>query len=312
MTSNLDAFLRECVRHPLLTPEEELILGRQVQASVPLIEEAKTRSLTPIEKRTVRVGNRAKERMINANLRLVIRLALKYERVARKLSALDLIQEGCLGLVRAVEKFDPTRGYKFSTYSFWWIRQAISRALNQMDRDIRIPYAIADRLPRLEAATHRLVHELGRSPTRKELAADIEIPEAELALLINRNQRVASLDKTFQDDGTALVDLLPDPNTTKDNPIYSYELDQLKHALKFLDDEERLLMCHYYEIDGAAKMTLKAWAKSTGCSRQHATDVQRRAINKLRRAVRSLAFTHSLDRDEKNTIINPPLAYATR
>jgi RNA polymerase sigma factor (sigma-70 family) len=312
MTSNLDAFIRECVRHPLLTPEEELILGRQVQASLPLIEEAKTRALTTIEQRTVRVGNKAKERMITANLRLVIRLAAKYERVARQLTTLDLVQEGCLGLVRAVEKFDPTRGYKFSTYSFWWIRQAISRALNQMDRDIRIPYAVADRLPRLALATQRLAHELGRSPTRKELAADVEMPEAELALLISRNQRVTSLDKHFQDDGISLVDLLPDPKTTIDNAIYTYELDQLKHALKFLDDEERLLVCHRYEIDGAAKMTLKAWAKSRGCSRQHATDVQRRAINKLRRAVTSLAFTHSLDRDEKNTIINPPLAYATR
>jgi len=310
MTNSLDVFIRECLRHPLLTAEEELILGRQVQESIPLIKEAKTRALTPKEKRIVRVGAKARERMINANLRLVVRLAGKYGRIARHLSALDLVQEGCLGLVRAVEKFDPTRGYKFSTYSFWWIRQAVSRALNQMDQDIRIPYSIADRLPRLGTATQRLTQELGRAPTRKELAADIQMPDAELALLISRSQRVTSLDKHFREDGLALVDLIPDPKSNQDNTVYFDELEQLKHALKFLDDEERLLVCHRYEIEGATKITLKDWAHRMGYSRQHASDVERRAMSKLRRAVRSFAFMSSVEREQQNTRIKPPLAYA--
>lgn len=308
MIDAFDAFIKECLRHPLLTPEQEIIFGRQVQEHIPLTKLANTRSLTKSEQRTLRVGANAKERMIKSNLRLVVKLAGKYGRAAKHLTKLDIVQEGCLGLVRAVEKFDPSRGYRFTTYAYWWIRQAITRALNQMDTDIRMPYSIADRLPRLGAATQKLTHKLGRSPTRAELAADVEMPDEELALLLHRSQRIVSLDKGCKDDGegTSLVDLIPDPKTTNIEAVmHIEEMEQLKNAFRFLNDDERLVMRHRYEVEGAHKLTLKELAARLGSSRQHASDVERRAMVKLRRTVRSGAPIFPV---EQNTTIPASLS----
>ena len=310
MIDSFEAFIKECMRHPLLTPEQEIIFGRQVQDYIPLVQLAKTRSLTKAEQRILRVGVNAKQRMINSNLRLVVKLAGKYGRAARHLSKGDLVQEGSLGLVRSVEKFDPSRGYRFSTYAYWWIRQAITRALNQMDTDIRMPYSIADRLPRLGAATQKLTHKLGRTPTRAELAADVEMPDEELALLLHRSQRVVSLDKSCKEDGegtgTSLVDLIPDPNSTNIEAVMQLEeMEQLKNALRFLNDDEQFVLRHRYEIEGAHKLTLKQLAAQLGSSRQHAADLERRAMGKVRRTVRSGAPLFPV---EQNTTIAPSLA----
>ncbi|MFN9989420.1 MAG: sigma-70 family RNA polymerase sigma factor, partial [Cyanobacteriota bacterium] len=144
MASSLSAFLGEIGRHQLLTPEQELTLGRKVQAMVGLQErctmaggQGPACEYDEIERRTMRVGERAKQQMITANLRLVVNLAKRYQ--GKGLDLLDLIQEGTIGLTRAVEKFDPTRGHRFSTYAYWWIRQGLNRALSTQSRTIRIP-----------------------------------------------------------------------------------------------------------------------------------------------------------------------------
>ena len=157
MASSLSAFLGEIGRHQLLTPEQELMLGRKVQAMVALHERC-TRSggvgeacaYNDLEKRALRVGERAKDQMITANLRLVVNLAKRYQ--GKGLDLLDLIQEGTLGLTRAVEKYDPTRGHRFSTYAYWWIRQGLNRALSTQSRTIRIPVNVNEKLTRLRAA----------------------------------------------------------------------------------------------------------------------------------------------------------------
>ena len=150
MASSLSAFLGEIGRHQLLTPEQELTLGRKVQAMVALQERCSACDYNDLERRTLRTGERAKRQMITANLRLVVNLAKRYQ--GKGLDLLDLIQEGTIGLNRAVEKYDPTRGHRFSTYAYWWIRQGLNRALSTQSRTIRIPVNVNEKLTRLRAA----------------------------------------------------------------------------------------------------------------------------------------------------------------
>ena len=160
MVSSLSAFLGEIGRHQLLTPEQELTMGRKVQAMVEITQrchlaggEGPECQYTEIERRTIKIGERAKNQMITANLRLVVNLAKRYQ--GKGLELLDLIQEGTLGLTRAVEKYDPTRGHRFSTYAYWWIRQGLNRALSTQSRTIRIPVNVNEKLTKLRLS---LIH----------------------------------------------------------------------------------------------------------------------------------------------------------
>ena len=189
MTSSLSAYLGEIGRHQLLTPEQELTLGRKVQALVELQERCSSAggvgeacSYDDGEKRTMRLGERAKTQMITANLRLVVNLAKRYQ--GKGLDLLDLIQEGTLGLTRAVEKYDPTRGHRFSTYAYWWIRQGLNRALSTQSRTIRIPVNVNEKLTRLRAAKARLLQSNGLLPSPRELAAAMAIPLEEVEELL--------------------------------------------------------------------------------------------------------------------------------
>jgi len=181
MASSLSAYLGEIGRHQLLTPEQELMLGRKVQAMVALHERCTTAggvgeacSYDDLEKRTMRVGERAKDQMITANLRLVVNLAKRYQ--GKGLDLLDLIQEGTLGLTRAVEKYDPTRGHRFSTYAYWWIRQGLNRALSTQSRTIRIPVNVNEKLTRLRAAKARLLQSHGGRGS--PMVGDVRLPFA--------------------------------------------------------------------------------------------------------------------------------------
>ncbi|NBV58929.1 MAG: sigma-70 family RNA polymerase sigma factor, partial [Synechococcaceae bacterium WB4_2_0811] len=151
-------YLASIGRVPLLTPAEEIELGNQVQTMMLLVEKGEE-NFTIHEKKLVRVGRRSKERMMKANLRLVVSVAKKYQ--GKGMELLDLIQEGSLGLERAVEKFDPTRGYKFSTYAFWWIRQSMTRAIACQSRTIRLPVHLSERLATVRKVTMDLAHKLG-------------------------------------------------------------------------------------------------------------------------------------------------------
>ncbi|MCP4498878.1 MAG: sigma-70 family RNA polymerase sigma factor, partial [Deltaproteobacteria bacterium] len=178
------AFLGEIGRHQLLTPEQELTLGRKVQAMAALTErctmaggEGDACVYNDEEKRTIKRGEKAKNQMITANLRLVVNLAKRYQ--GKGLDLLDLIQEGTLGLTRAVEKYDPTRGHRFSTYAYWWIRQGLNRALSTQSRTIRIPVNVNEKLTKLRAAKARLMQSNGLAPSAEQLAESMKLPISE-------------------------------------------------------------------------------------------------------------------------------------
>lgn len=173
MVSSLSAFLGEIGRHQLLTPEQELMMGRKVQAMVAITERCHLAGgsgpacdYNDEEKVVIRRGERAKNQMITSNLRLVVNLAKRYQ--GKGLDLLDLIQEGTLGLTRAVEKYDPTRGHRFSTYAYWWIRQGLNRALSTQSRTIRIPVNVNEKLTKLRAAKARLMQRNGLTPTTEQ------------------------------------------------------------------------------------------------------------------------------------------------
>ena len=161
-TGAIDHILTAAGRAPLLTAEEEILLGRRVQALMRLLEDKPDGPYTSAEQRTLRLGKRAKERMITANIRLVVHVAKKYIHRIQTLTLADLIQEGSIGLIRGVEKFDPERGYKFSTFGYWWVRQGISRAITQNDRVIRLPIAAVEALNKLRGFVPAFVQEHGR------------------------------------------------------------------------------------------------------------------------------------------------------
>ena len=184
-------YLTTIGREPLLTPAEEIELGNQVQTMMRLVEEERDDYSTH-ERKIIKIGRRSKERMMRANLRLVVSVAKKYQ--GKGLELLDLIQEGSLGLERAVEKFDPTRGYKFSTYAFWWIRQSMTRAIACQSRTIRLPVHLSERLTTIRKVSLELAHKLGAMPSRQEIAVAIAMPLEELDSLLRQSLTTSSLD----------------------------------------------------------------------------------------------------------------------
>ena len=219
------SYLRDIGRVPLLSHEQEITLGRQVQEYMqveraqleiieltgdkPSVEELskKLNLSSSIIKRRLRSGQRAKERMVAANLRLVVSVAKKYTK--RNMELLDLIQEGTIGLVRGVEKFDPARGYKFSTYAYWWIRQGITRAIAEKSRAIRLPIHITEMLNKLKKGQRELSQEMSRTPTVSELAKYVELPEEDVKdLMCKAGQPVSLETKVGDGEDTVLLDLL--------------------------------------------------------------------------------------------------------
>ena len=202
MSDILGDYLRSISRYPLLTQEEELHLGRLVR-----LWQEEDQPCPAVKRR----GERALRRMVVANLRLVVSVVTKYRRGARTFSVepVDLIQAGNLGLIRAVEKFDQSRGYRFSTYAYWWIRQGITRAIAEKSRTIRLPIHITETLNKLKKGQRELSQELGRTPTVTELAEFVELPEEEVKDLLCRARQPVSLETKVGDgDDTELLDLL--------------------------------------------------------------------------------------------------------
>lgn len=197
------AYLTAVSRHPLLPPGQEIELGRMIQA---MLELRDVEDPTPEQRRIIKRGDRARRRFVEANLGLVITIAKKYVRNRRSLDIEDLIQEGNIGLHRAVEKFDPSRGYKFSTYGYWWIRQAIQAAIQTQDLLMRLPVELHDQMIKVGAARQRLFTTLGRQPTMDELASELGATPEALLQAIRRSQYVASLDEPVQcEDGDSLT-----------------------------------------------------------------------------------------------------------
>jgi RNA polymerase nonessential primary-like sigma factor len=301
------SYLRDIGRVPLLTHEQEITLGRQVQELVALEELESELTLraggeapspeqlaveagltVPLLKRRLQVGRRAKERMVAANLRLVVSVAKKYTK--RNMELLDLIQEGTIGLVRGVEKFDPTRGYKFSTYAYWWIRQGITRAIAEKSRSIRLPIHITETLNKLKKGQRELSQELGRTPTVSELAVAVELPEEEVKDLLCRARQPVSLETKVGDgEDTELLDLLSGdgmlPGEMVDGECLKGDLRALVEQLPEL--QGRVLKMRY-GMEGEEPMSLTSIAKELGMSRDKTRNLERRALEGIRSRSRDL------------------------
>jgi RNA polymerase sigma factor (sigma-70 family) len=288
MTSSLSAFLGEIGRHKLLTPEEELTLGRKVQAMA-LLSGKPIEHLSTDEKKTLRSGEKAKNLMITSNLRLVVNLAKRYQ--GKGLDLLDLIQEGTIGLTRAVEKFDPTRGNRFSTYAYWWIRQGLNRALSTQSRTIRIPVNINEKLTKLRAAKANLLQGSSRPASVSELAECMDLPQAEVEELLGCELRSATVSLQgvvkSKSDPSELIDVLPSEELP---PMERAELDERSAAVWTLLDQanlmpkERVVIMLRFGLDGSNEWrTLAEVARQLSCSREYCRQVVQRSLRKLRR-----------------------------
>ncbi len=283
-------YLSTIGRVPLLTPAEEIELGNQVQAMMRLVEEDKGETYSDKENKTIRVGRRSKERMMKANLRLVVSVAKKYQ--GKGLELLDLIQEGSLGLERAVEKFDPTRGYKFSTYAFWWIRQSMTRAIACQSRTIRLPVHLSERLTAIRKVSLDLAHKLGAMPSRKEIAEEMGMPIEELDSLLRQALTTSSLDAPVngEEGRSFLGDLIADNSHAE--PLEQVERgihqEQLGRWLTYLTEQERQVLELRFGLEGEERHTLAEIGRMLDVSRERVRQVELKALRKLRHLTRRL------------------------
>ena len=287
-------YLSTIGRIPLLTPAEEIELGNQVQMMMSLTDECpdheERKPLTSQQRRLIRIGRRAKERMMKANLRLVVSVAKKYQ--GKGLELLDLIQEGSLGLERAVEKFDPTRGYKFSTYAFWWIRQSMTRAIACQSRTIRLPVHLSERLTTIRKVSLDLAHKLGAMPSRVEISEAMEIPLEELDSLLRQALTTSSLDAPVngEEGRSFLGDLIAD--ASHEEPLDKVEQrihhEQLGRWLSHLSEQEQHVLRLRFGLEGNERHTLAEIGRLLEVSRERVRQVELKALRKLRNLTRKL------------------------
>jgi len=306
-TDLVRSYLRDIGRVPLLSHEQEITLGRQVQELMAIeeireelrlragdqdpteAELAQAAGLTlPLLKKRVNAGRRAKERMVAANLRLVVSVAKKYTK--RNMELLDLIQEGTIGLVRGVEKFDPTRGYKFSTYAYWWIRQGITRAIAEKSRTIRLPIHITEPLNKLKKGQRELSQDLGRTPTITELAEAVDLPEEEVKDLLCRARQPVSLETKVGDgDDTELLDLLAADGSQPDELVDGECMrGDMRALLERLPDLQGRVLKMRYGIDVEEPMSLTGIGRVLGMSRDRVRNLERDGLAGLRRLSESV------------------------
>jgi len=281
-------YLREIGRIPLLTAAEEVELARRVEAG--LFAEEKLRLTPDLDSRLaldldrlVVMGRMAKRRLIEANLRLVVSVAKRY--VGRGLTMLDLVQEGNLGLIRAVEKFDYARGYKFSTYATWWIRQAMSRALADQARTIRVPVHVVELINRVVRVQRRMLQERGYEPTPEEVAAHLDLPPERVSEVLRLAQEPVSLHAPVgEEDDVALGDLIEDGDATSPVESAAFLLlrEHLEAVLSTLGERERkVVQLRYGLIDGRPR-TLEEIGRIFGVTRERIRQIESKTLNKLR------------------------------
>ncbi|MEA5536998.1 RNA polymerase sigma factor, RpoD/SigA family [Crocosphaera sp. XPORK-15E] len=294
-------YLHEIGRVPLLTHEQEIVYGKQVQKMMTLLETkenlaensglepslrewAKAVEMTETSlKKILEQGNRAKRKMIEANLRLVVAIAKKYQK--RNMEFLDLIQEGSLGLERGVEKFDPTKGYKFSTYAYWWIRQAITRAIAQQARTIRLPIHITEKLNKIKKTQRELSQKLGRSATPAEIGEELEIEPAQIREFLSMARQPISLDVRVGDNqDTELSELLEDQGISPDHYITQELLRQdLTNLMAELTPQQRAVLTLRFGLEDGTELSLAKIGKKLNISRERVRQLEHQALAQLRR-----------------------------
>ncbi|MFE6589936.1 RNA polymerase sigma factor [Streptomyces sp. NPDC057781] len=281
-------YLREIGRIPLLTAAEEVDLARRVEAG--LFAEEKLRLAVDLDSRLaldldrlVVMGRLAKRRLIEANLRLVVSVAKRY--VGRGLTMLDLVQEGNLGLIRAVEKFDYARGYKFSTYATWWIRQAMSRALADQARTIRVPVHVVELINRVVRVQRRMLQERGYEPTPQDVAAHLDLAPERVGEVLRLAQEPVSLHAPVgEEDDVALGDLIEDGDAASPVESAAFLLlrEHLDAVLSTLGERERkVVQLRYGLVDGRPR-TLEEIGRIFGVTRERIRQIESKTLNKLR------------------------------
>ena len=269
-------YLQQIGKIPLLTPEEELEVAKKIYETQSEI---------------------ARKVLINANLRLVVSIAKKY--IGRGLSFLDLIQEGNMGLIKATEKFDYTKGYKFSTYATWWIQQSITRAIADKARIIRLPIHLIESINKIKKATMDLTTELGRIPVKQEIADKMGIPVSKLTSIIKASQSTISIDTPTgqKDDSNKIIDYIVDESTIAPDSLVSQEsmLDDIKGMLEQLSQKERdVLILRFGLNNDGNKKTLDEIGSIYGVSRERIRQIENRAISKLKKLCKNKNLTSGL------------------
>ena len=295
-------YLKEIGKVPLLNPDEEIVLaqamsaGNEARAKLDELEEQRKRGetpdITPEEEAQLRKvfkkGESSKQKLAEANLRLVVSIAKRY--VGRGMLFLDLIQEGNLGLIKAVEKFDYTKGYKFSTYATWWIRQAITRAIADQARTIRIPVHMVETINKVIRVSRQLLQELGHDPSPNEIAAEMGMPVEKVREILKIAQEPVSLETPIgEEEDSHLGDFIPDEGASEPSEAASFTLlkEQLMDVLSTLTPREEKVLKLRFGIEDGRTRTLEEVGKEFNVTRERIRQIEAKALRKLRHPSRS-------------------------
>ncbi len=293
MGDSVHTYLKSIGRRQLLTAEQEVNLAKRIEAGLYAEHKLETehrlsKQLRADLEAVAEDGRRAKAHMLEANLRLVVSVAKKYS--DRGLSLLDVVQEGNLGLIRAVEKFDYTKGYKFSTYAMWWIRQAIQRGFADSARTIRLPVHVLEMLSKLSRVERDMHQRLGREPTPEELAVELDRTPDQIEELLRTSRQPISLDSTIGEDGeTSIGDLIEDIDAPEAGELVDRQImaDQLRHALDALTPREATIMSMRFGLYDGNPHTLDEIGKALGLTRERIRQLEKQSLSKLRHPSRA-------------------------
>ena len=288
-------YLKEIGKVALLTPEEEINLAQKMNAGTlaqEQLDEAEASDFPPEDlaqlKKLVKEGDRAKQKLAEANLRLVVSIAKRY--VGRGMLFLDLIQEGNLGLIKAVEKFDYTKGYKFSTYATWWIRQAITRAIADQARTIRIPVHMVETINKVIRVSRQLLQELGHDPSPEEISEEMNMPVDKVREILKIAQEPVSLETPIgEEEDSHLGDFVPDDSASEPSEAASFTLlkEQLVDVLGTLTPREEKVLKLRFGIEDGRTRTLEEVGKEFNVTRERIRQIEAKALRKLRHPSRS-------------------------